>query len=48
MYLPNLWINMSDYLNLREGKFPIKIDIGTIIINNSKNLFISRYFLILK
>ena len=26
MYLPNLWINMSDYLNLREGKFPIKID----------------------
>ena len=31
-----------------SAKFPIKIDIGTIIINNSKNLFISRYFLILK
>ena len=31
-----------------SAKFPIKIDIGTITINNSKNLFISRYFLILK
>ena len=31
-----------------SAKFPIKIDIGTIIINNSKNLFISRYLLLLK
>lgn len=31
-----------------NAKFPIKIDIGTITINNSKNLFISRYLLMLK
>ena len=31
-----------------SAKFPIKIDIGTITINNSKNLFISRYLLLFK